>query len=218
MKRLLLTFVFLPCLLAQQADRSAEVISADGTSAPTEVVSDGLFVLDVKIGDSGSVEKVEALRNPGGMLGAADSSIRNWKFSPGSDGGKTRNSRMTVAFVYRPANYPNFGAVPVKPFSPVIPSAAPDESSEDTAPVGILSFAYADYPVNSVASGAVVLQATVDADGSVKKVDVIHGMAGFDRFAQTALKNWRFRAGTARGNPVTSKIAVAFVFQPPVSE
>jgi TonB family protein len=216
MRRLFLAMLFFwPCVLAQQTYGPPEVTSAGDPYAPYNIVFDGFFVLDVGIGDDGSIGSVDALRNPGAMLGAVESAVQTWKFRPATKGGKTRGSRMTVAFVYRPPNYPTSGAVPVKDFTPVIPSARPDEGSEDDVPVGILSFAYADYPVNSVASGSVMLQATVDSEGNVKNVDVLDGMAGFNRFAQGALKNWRFRAATLHGRPITSKIAVAFLFRPP---
>lgn len=218
MRRLLLALLFFgPCVLAQQTYGPPEVTSAGDAYAPYNIVFDGLFVLDVGIGDDGSIGTIEALRNPGAMLGAVESAVHNWKFRPATKGGKTRASRMTVAFVYRPPNYPTFGAVPVKDFTPVVPSTRSDDGSGDEIPVGILSFAYADYPVNSVASGSVVLQATVDGEGNVKTVDVLHGMAGFNRFAQAALKNWRFRPATLHGRPVTAKIAVAFLFRPPPS-
>ena len=100
---------------------------------------------------------------------------------------------------------------------PVIPPTQSDDGGEDYIPVGILSFAYPDYPVNSVVWGSVLLQATVDSSGDVKNVNVLHGMANFNSFAQGALKIWRFRAATLRGRPVTSKIVVAFIFQPPAS-
>jgi TonB family protein len=218
MRRLLLALLFCwPCVSAQQTYSPPEVTSAGDAYAPYNFVFDGFFVVDVGIGDDGSIGRIEALRNPGAMLGEVESMVQNWKFRPATKGGKARASRMTVAFVYRPPNYPTFGAVPVKDFTPVLPSARSDEGSGDNVPAGIMSFAYADYPVNSVASGSVVLQATVDNEGNVKNVDVLHGMAGFNRFAQGALKNWRFRAATLHGRPVVSKIAVAFLFQPPPS-
>jgi TonB family protein len=218
MRRLLLAMLFFwPCVLAQQTYSAPEVTWAGDAYAPYNIVFDGFFVVDVGIGDDGSIGRIEALRNPGAMLGEVESIVQSWKFRPATKGGKARASRMTVAFVYRPPNYPTSGAVPVKDFTPVIPSAQSDDGSGDDVPVGILSFAYADYPVNSVASGSVVLQATVDSQGNVKSVDVLHGMAGFNRFAQAALKNWSFRAATVRGRAVTSKIVVAFLFQPPPS-
>lgn len=211
------TICFWPSTFAQQSYTPPEVTSAGGAYASYNVVFDGLLVLDIGLSDEGDIRRIEALRDPGSMLGAAKISVHTWKFQPASEGSKPRASRLTVAFVYRPANYPTFGAVPPKDFAPVIPPAQSDDGSEDYVPVGVLSFAYPDYPVNSVIWGSVLLQATVDSAGDVKDVNVLHGMANFNSFAQEALKKWRFRAGTLRGKPVTSKVVIAFIFQPPLS-
>jgi TonB family protein len=113
-------------------------------------------------------------------------------------------------FIGRP-NYGNAAAVPPKSFSAVLP---PDqaESSErgNYVPVGILSFAYPAYPVNSIAWGSVVVQLTVDDSGDVKAVEFLHGMPGFNNLASDALKKWRFQAATFNGKPVTSKTVIAF--------
>jgi hypothetical protein len=208
---------FWPTTFAQQTYTPPEVTSAGDAYTSYNVVFDGLFVLDVGLSDEGDIRRIEALRDPGSMLGAAKTAVHNWKFQPASEGSKPRVSRLSVAFVYRPANYPTFGAVPPKDFTPVIPPAQSDDDGEDYVPVGILSFAYPDYPVNSVVWGSVLLQATVDGAGDVKNVDVLHRMANFNSFALGALKNWRFRGAAVRGRPVTSKIVVAFIFQPPAS-
>jgi TonB family protein len=218
MRRLLLaTLLFLPCALGQKAYSPPQVTSAGDAYTPYTVVFDGLFVLDVSIGDDGSISKIEALRNPGAMLDAIETAVRTWKFQPALIGRKTQASRMTVAFVYRPGNLQTFGAAPTEGFKPVMPPSRADDGTGDYVPPGITSFAYPEYPVNSVASGSVVLQATVDDSGNVKNVAVLHAMAGFNRFAQGALKNWRFQAATVRGRSVTSNIVVAFIFQPPPS-
>jgi TonB family protein len=208
---------FWPITLAQQIYTPPEVTSAGDAYTSYNIVFDGLFVLDIGLSDEGDIRRIEALRDPGSMLGAAKTSVHTWKFQPASQDGKPRTSRMTVAFVYRPANYGTAGAVPPKDFAPVIPSAPSDGGDDDYVPVGILSFAYPDYPVNSVVWGSVLVQAAVDTAGEVKDVRLLHGMAPFNSFAQEALKKWRFRAGTLRGKPVTPKIVIAFIFQPPHS-
>ena len=177
-----------------------------------QIITDGLFVLDVGISEAGEIQQIEALRNPGSMAEAAKKSLRSWKFYPASENGKPTASRLTVAFLQPPTMYVGIRAIPPKDFVPVIP---PDQSDSDFVPVGILSFDYSDYPVNSVAWGSVVLQVTVGSAGDVKDVSLLHGMAGFNDFALNALKRWRFRAATFRGKPVTAKTVVAFIFQTP---
>jgi TonB family protein len=219
MKRLLLAILpsvicLWPTTSAQQTYAPPEVISAGDAYAPYQILTDGLFVLDVRLNEDGAIQRIEALRDPGSMLGAAKTSLRGWKFQPASEDGKPKASRLTVAFLYRPTSYIGVRPVPPKDFVPVIPHDQSDEGSE-YVPVGILSFAYPDYPVNSVAWGSVVVQVTVDTVGDVKDVNLLHRMATFNGFALDALKKWRFRAATFRGKPVTSKIAIAFIFHTP---
>jgi len=197
---------------AQQTYKPPEVASAGDVYVPYQVVVDGLFVLDVFLDGDGTIEKIDALRDPGAMIGAARTSVRGWKFRPASKDGKVAPSRMTVSFLYRPPNYGNAGVVPPKRFSPVFPS---DQSDSHYVPVGVLKFAYPEYPVNSVASGSVVVQVTVDGSGDLKGVDFLHGMENFNNFVSAALKQWRFQAATLNGKPITSKTVIAFAFQPP---
>jgi Gram-negative bacterial TonB protein C-terminal len=203
----------------QETYKSPQVASAGDTYVPYQVVLDGLFVLDVSIDAEGTIQGIDALRDPGSMLGAAKTSVRQWKFRPAwkfqkaSREGTSAPSRMTVSFLYRPPNYGNAAAVPPKQFSSVVPT-----EHDNYAPVGVLSFAYPAYPVNSVAWGSVVVQLTVDSSGEVKGVDFLHGMDVFNSFVSDALKQWRFQAATFNGKPITSKTVIAFVFQPPVAK
>jgi TonB family protein len=202
--------------MADQTYAPPAVTSAGDAYIPYEnqIITDGLFVLDVGISDAGEIQQIEALRNPGSMVEAAKRSLRSWKFQPASENGKPTASRLTVAFLQPPTVYIGVRPVPPKDFVPVIP---PDQSGSGFIPVGILSFDYSDYPVNSVAWGSVVLRVTVGSAGDVKNVSLLHSMPGFNDFALHALKRWRFRAATFQGKTVTSDTVVAFIFQTPRS-
>jgi TonB family protein len=198
---------------AQEIYKSPEVASAGDAYVPYQVVLDGLFVLDVFLDGEGAVQGIDALRDPGAMLGAAKTAVRQWKFQSASREGRSAPSRMTVSFLYRPPNYGNAAAVPPKQFSPVVPT-----EHNNYVPIGVLSFAYPAYPVNSVAWGSVVVQVTVDNSGEVKGVDFLHGTDVFNNFVSDALKKWRFQAATLDGKSITSKTVIAFAFQPPAAK
>jgi TonB family protein len=202
---------------AQELYKPPEVATAGDVYVPYQVVVDGLFVLDVSLDADGTIQKIYALRDPGAMIGAAKTSVRGWKFHPASKDGNAAPSRMTVSFLYRPPNYGNVGVVPPKSFSPVLPPDQLDSAHGNFVPVGVLSFAYPEYPVNSVVSGSVVVQVTIDGAGNVKDVEFLHGMENFNNFVSVALKQWRFKAATLNGKPITSKTIIAFAFQPPHS-
>ena len=202
---------------AQQTYKPPEVASAGNVYVPYQVVVDGLFVLDVFLDADAAIQKLDGLRDPGAMIGGAKTPVRGWKFRPASQDGKAVPSRMTVSFLYRPPNYGNVGVVPPKSFSPVLPPDQSDSAHGNFVPVGVLSFAYPEYPVNSVTSGSVVVQVTVDGSGEVKGVEILHGMETFNNFVSAALKRWRFQAATFNGKPITAKTIIAFTFQPPPS-
>src|SRR2546425_9583543 len=82
-------------------------------------------------------------------------------------------------------------------------------------PAGIVSVGYAEYPVNSVVSGAVVVQVTVDDSGKIERVKVIRKMAGFTGFALRAVKQWRLWSPQRGSQTAASKISIAFLFPPP---
>jgi hypothetical protein len=221
MKRVLAIGFFLLMVLsrpifAQQTYKPPEVASASDVYVPYQVVVDGLFVLDVSLDADGTIRTMEALKDPGAMIGASKTSVRGWKFRAASQDGKAAPSRTTVSFLYRPPNYTNLG-VPPKGFSPVLPSEQSDSARGNYVPVGILSFAYPEYPVNSVVSGSVVVQLTIDGAGDVKGVEFLHSMENFNKFVSVALKQWRFQAATFNRKPITSKTVIAFAFQPPHS-
>ena len=203
---------------SQQDFQPPQVVSAGDAYLPYQVMIDGLFVLDVQLASDGTVRKIDALRDPGSMLGAATSSVRSWKFQAASSGNKSTPTRMTVSFLYRPADLSYAAAAPPKDFSPVLPPHRPEFSKHsDFVPAGVLSFAYPEYPVNSVMWGSVVVQLTVGESGDVKNVEFLHKMAGFDDLATAALKKWRFQPATLNGKSITSRTVIAFVFQAPYS-
>lgn len=122
---------------AEQTYVPPGVTSAGDAYIPyqNQIVTDGLFVLDVGIGKAGEIQQVEALRHAGSMVEAAKASLRSWKFHPAYDNSKATLSRLTVAFLQPPTVYSGIRAVPPKDFVPVIP---PEQSGGESVPVGIL--------------------------------------------------------------------------------
>ena len=63
--------------------------------------------------------------------------------------------------------------------------------------------------------GGVVMKAIVEADGSVKDVDVVESLDaehGLDQQASTALKQWEFKPGLWMGEPVPVQVTVEMRF------
>ena len=116
--------------MAEQTYVPPGVTSAEDAYIPyqNQIVTDGLFVLDVGIGEAGEIQQIEALRHGGSMVEAAKASLRSWKFRPASENGKPAASRLTVAFLQPPTIYVGIRAVPPKDFVPVIP---PEQSGSE---------------------------------------------------------------------------------------
>jgi TonB family protein len=184
----------------------------------SQIVPDAFVALDLCVSSKGSIERVDVLRDPVSMGKIAASSVRTWKFRPASQEGAAVDSQVPIVFVYRP---PNFGSLgPPNGMTPInVKSVIAEQNCESKAagfvPAKILAAAYPDYPVNSVAWGSVVIQVAVDAGGNMRRTEVLRAMPSFTQFALAALKKWRFQPGTLDGQPVASKVIIAFVFQTP---
>jgi hypothetical protein len=200
--------------LAQMPYRSAAVVSATDLVHPIRSVAYGIVVLDVSLDASGAVSKTRAMRDIASLTSPAKSAVQAWTFQPAVIEGHPGPSHMLMAFGFPPAaSFPRYPE-----FKPLSPQAEPNpkENFSYTSP-GIVSVAYAEYPVNSVASGSVVIQLTLGTDGNPSEVQVIRGLVPCTSFALAPAKKWRFQPAMFEGNPVSSKFAIDFVFQPPLS-
>jgi outer membrane biosynthesis protein TonB len=193
-----------------QADKPASIISVRDAFLPYQVVLDGFVILDISLDSRGRVAAIHVLRDPGSMVSAAISSVRTWTFEPAIEDNQARPSEITVVFAYRPADFGGAKAVP-PPFNPVLPQLKNDTQT----PVGIVSVAYPEYPVNSVAWGSVIVQVNVDKTGAMTNAEVLRGQEPFTAFSLESLKKWGFQPSMLRGKPIESNVAVAFVFQSP---
>lgn len=77
-----------------------------------------------------------------------------------------------------------------------------------------------DYPLDLACSqvgGTVELLVTVGPDGAPTDIQVARSskVEALDAAAQTAVRNWKFKAATRNGQPTTSKLQVPVKFTPP---
>jgi TonB family protein len=82
-------------------------------------------------------------------------------------------------------------------------------------PPAIISTFEAIYPLQSVASGTVVLEVALDDIGKITDVRVVRGIPSLTESAERSVRQWKFRPAQLDGEPVHSKMAVAFSFVPP---
>ena len=70
------------------------------------------------------------------------------------------------------------------------------------------------YPVQSIAIGTVVLEATVSESGNVEDVQPIREIPSLTDVAIESVKSWHFKPASLDGRPIRSRTAVAVTFNP----
>ena len=68
------------------------------------------------------------------------------------------------------------------------------------------------YPVNSLASGTVVVIVVVEQDGQVSDAEVVKSVDSLDEPSVYAAKQWRFEPARLDGQPIRSKASISFVY------
>lgn len=189
--------------------KPARALSAADVEFPFQTTADGVVIFKVSLDSGGQVRKTTVLQSVPPFTAAAEQSLRDWRFAGASQDSRPEDSEMLVAFVFRHAVY----IANEPPFTPIFPAKDAGEARRAFIPSGILSMAYAGYPANTIAMGAVVVQANVRPDGSAGAVSVVRDLdGGFAPLAIKAAKHWRFQAALRDDRPVPSKVAIAFVF------
>lgn len=82
-------------------------------------------------------------------------------------------------------------------------------------PPTVVTAAEAVYPLQSVVSGTVVLEVSLDDAAKITDIRVVRGIASLTEPAERSVREWTFHAARLDGKPVSSKIVVAFSFVPP---
>jgi TonB family protein len=197
---------------AQVSFKPAEVTFATDVQSPSGSGARGIVVIDASLDAKGNVTGTEVLRDIASLSSTATSAVRAWKYRPAMANGTPRESRVRVAFVFRPHS------IMASP-----PSFAPLQQQDGTTadaesgyiPPGIIAVAYPAYPIDAASVGAVVVRVGVDAGGKIGDVKVIRAFNPFTRFALEATRKWKIQAATFQGEPVASNITIAFVYSNP---
>ncbi len=82
-------------------------------------------------------------------------------------------------------------------------------------PPSVVTATDAVYPLQSVVSGTVVLDVSLDDAAKITDVRVVRGIASLTEPAERCVRQWTFQAAKLDGKPVSSRIVVAFSFVPP---
>ena len=77
----------------------------------------------------------------------------------------------------------------------------------------VLSTVDPGYPPNSIATGTVILQVSLDKWGEIEAVKVLKDIKSLTPEAERAVRKWKFKPARLDGQPVKSTLTAAFTFR-----
>jgi len=179
-------------------------VSGELPAAPALAASGGEVFLEVAVAATGGVASIRTLRTTPGFTEPTIDAVRGWRFAAAT--GAQLAELVFVAAMFSPPalNGPTLG----QPAADVL--AASDEIPYPT------HAAPAAYPPRAMGDGAVLVDVTVDADGTLTDTEIKSSSPAFDSAAMAAARAWSFRPARRNGRPVTAHACILFVFRQPV--
>lgn len=186
---------------------------------PVAMLGGGQVFVELTIDTEGRVADSRPLRSSAPLTTAVTDAVRNWRFDPSQ---KTvdiigeslrlsfrmpRVSKVFVGAVFRaPAiGVPTLGTPPVERGKP---------DGETPFPLAVATPAF---PPMAFGAGVVLVEFTIEADGSVSDACVIESAPPFDAAALDAARRFRFRPAVVDGIPVAAYAYVLFGFPLPIT-
>jgi TonB family protein len=188
------------------------IASAGDIPYPINTTATGMVTLLLSLDATGKIQNVRVLRDIPPLTSAAQTGVQSWTFTPATLNGNPVPARLSVNVVFNPYNP---GGVAIQGLNIPLPPTTPGPNDSEFSPPQVASGTFAVYPVNSLASGTVVLGVTIGKTGGAEKVRVIRGVPSLTPQCIHAVKSWGFNAATHQGRPVSSHLGVAFVFPSP---
>jgi TonB family protein len=189
----------------------AKLRQAGQIAYPMTSQQPGFVTLDVSVDSSGSVQNVAVVRDVPPLTAAVQSALNGWQFSPAKMDGQSVAGVVGVTVAFNPYN-PSGVGLPGESLQP-----ASSAATGDFHPAQVQKAHYAIYPPNTVASGAVVLDVRVGADGAVHFVAPVGDKRALTTPSVNAVKTWTFAPATYKGQAVACDVAVIFVFASPAA-
>ncbi len=186
--------------------RGSVVPGIPATMGGAEVVGGGEVWLELGVSASGGVEDVVTLRETPPFTDALRASVSGWSFRPAQESGAPVSSRVLAVGQFRPPTLvgPAIGQPPRDVATASAEVAVPTQSPMPA------------YPMNAIGDAAVLVEATVGADGHVTLTRLVSGAEPFGGAAVAAVQGWQFKPATRQGMPVPAVVCVAVAFRAPI--
>ena len=188
-----------------------EIASAGELLHPHNSLDYGTIDMEVTVSRSGVVKSVHVIRDVASLTSEAIRDVKSWTFQPATLRGTAISSKAEVVLIFNPPlnNPPN------TPLPSPIEYLNEQDQGLRFSPPQVTEVTYPRYPIQSVAQGTVVLEATVDPSGQVGTVQVVRDIKSLTSEADWAVRHWKFRSATRNGRQVPSKVTIAIFFTRP---
>ena len=186
-----------------------DVTSAGDIPYPIDMQVYGMVTLTVNLNASGQIQNIQVLRDIPPLTDAVQAAVNEWMFRPGTLDGVAVSASLNVSVVFNPGN-----AAGQKLQVPAVNVTTPP-NPPGYFPPEIASASYAGYPMDSVGTGAVVLDVLVDKSNDIKKVVPLHSEQSLNFQAVSAVKSWTINSAKLDWKAIPSDVVIAFVFRSP---
>jgi len=188
-----------------------ELATASDIVYPISSGAAGVVVVAVNLDATGAIKATETLRDIPSLTSPVLLAIPKWTFKPATLDGKGIDSTIVVSIAFNPSNYRLTGSE-APALGKELEVLSPDANG--FLPPKTTGASWAEYPINSVAQGAVVLDVHVNHDGRVKRMTTVWGPF-LAKTSTEAAKRWAFEPATLNGMPVGADVVVGYVYRPP---
>lgn len=186
-----------------------QLLHASDIVYPITSIGSGLVEIEIDLDSSGQAKNMQVVRSVPSLTMVALTAIGIWTFAPGEVNGEPAESSLFANVVFDPGlNHPADVPLTAQINSPVAGGNA------FLAP-RVSKAVYPQYPINSIAAGAVVLEVTISKTGRVISASPIHTVPSLTKPSLDAVRKWTFQPATFHGLPVDATTIVAFVFRSP---
>jgi outer membrane biosynthesis protein TonB len=190
-----------------------DVITASDIPYPASTAAAGVVTLAVNLDGTGQIMNIQTLRDIPTLTTQATITLQNWSYKPASVNGRPVPSTLVVNIVFDPAflDSNNIPLGPPESFQP------PSQTATSYTPPQVLTATFSPYPANGLASGAVVMDVSIDSYGTITRIATVRDVPRLTAAASAALKSWSFKAASYGNTPTASKVVVAMVFRNPAT-
>ena len=186
-------------------DTQPKVLKSIKPKYPEELKKKGIegtVMLDVAVDKSGNVCNVKVAKSVNSQLDKeALNAVKQWKFKPALSKGKPVKTTVKIPVAFRLCDVLDIGC---------------DFNSEKKEPPIAIKMVAPKYPENVKKlgiEGTVILNAIIDKNGNVGKVEVKKSLyPALDNEAVKALKQWKFTPAKNDNKPISVWITMPFEF------